>query len=180
MKLNWLAEREHFRKSTSSNQTELIHTKPNSSIPNWTQLHQTKLIHTKPNSSTPNQTHPYQTELNHTKPNSSKPNQTKPDNSQPKLAGYAWQNHIQLWLVTCYSVHSCHFTKSWVTHLVTFVFRGLADRSSASQKCTDLYFFLFRLIIRFWETNYKVCCFYSKRKHLCNLFCDHKYWKANM
>ena len=34
VKLNWLAEREHFRKSTSSNQTELNHTKPNSSIPN--------------------------------------------------------------------------------------------------------------------------------------------------
>ena len=34
VKLNWLAEREHFRKSTSSNQTELSHTKPNSSIPN--------------------------------------------------------------------------------------------------------------------------------------------------
>ena len=34
VKLNGLAEREHFRKSTSSNQTELNHTKPNSSIPN--------------------------------------------------------------------------------------------------------------------------------------------------
>ena len=34
VKFNWLAEREHFRKSTSSNQTELNHTKPNSSIPN--------------------------------------------------------------------------------------------------------------------------------------------------
>ena len=33
-KLNWLAERELFRKSTSSNRTELNHTKPNSSIPN--------------------------------------------------------------------------------------------------------------------------------------------------
>ena len=107
-------------------------------MPNRTQLHQIKLIHTKPNSTTPNQTHPYQTELNHTKPNSSKPNQTKPDNSQPKVAGYAWQNHIQLWLVTCYSVHSCHFRKSWVSEWVsewvTFVFQGLAERSSASQK----------------------------------------------
>ena len=65
VKLNWLAEREHFRKSTSSNQTELSHTKLNSS--------------------TPNQTHPYQTELNCTKPNSSIPNQTKPDNSLPNL-----------------------------------------------------------------------------------------------
>ena len=34
VKLNWLAECEHFRKSTPSNQTELNHTKPNSSIPN--------------------------------------------------------------------------------------------------------------------------------------------------
>ena len=34
VKLNWLAEREHFRKSTSSNQTKLNHTKPNSFIPN--------------------------------------------------------------------------------------------------------------------------------------------------
>ena len=34
VKLNWLAEREHFRKSTSSNQTKFNHTKPNSSIPN--------------------------------------------------------------------------------------------------------------------------------------------------
>ena len=34
VKLNWLAERDHFRKSTSSNQTKLNHTKPNSSIPN--------------------------------------------------------------------------------------------------------------------------------------------------
>ena len=70
VKLNWLAEHEHFRKSTSSNQTELSHTKPNSS--------------------TPNQTHPYQTELNCTKPNSSIPNQTKPDNSQPNLTNPNW------------------------------------------------------------------------------------------
>ena len=88
----------------------------------------------------PNQTHPYQTELNHTKPNSSKPNQTKPDNSQPKLAGYAWQNHIQLWLITCYSVHSCHFRKSWVSKLLTFVFQGLEERSSASPKQKKQYF----------------------------------------
>ena len=57
---------------------KLNHTKPNSSIPNRTQLHQTKFIHTKPNSSTPSQTHPYQTKRIHTKPNSSKPNRTQP------------------------------------------------------------------------------------------------------
>ena len=65
VKLNGLAEREHFRKSTSSNQTELNQTKPNSFTPNQTHSPQTKLIHSKPNSSTPNQTHPYQTEVNH-------------------------------------------------------------------------------------------------------------------
>ena len=113
-------------------QTELNYTKLNSSIPNQTQPHQTKLIHTKPNSTTPNQTHPYQTELNHTKPNSSKPNQTKPDNSQPKLAGYAWQNHIQIWLVTCFSVHSCHFTKSWVSESVSNICLSRASRAKLS------------------------------------------------
>ena len=103
VKLNWLAEREYFRKSTPSNQTELNHTKPNSSyqtelnytkpnlsIPNQThphqtelihtKLHQTKLktelIHTKSNSSIPNWTQLHQTKLIHNKPNSSTPNQT--------------------------------------------------------------------------------------------------------
>ena len=140
VKLNWLAEHEHFRKSTSSNQTKLNHTKPNSSIPNWTQLHQTKLIHTKPNSSTPNQTHPYQTELNCTKPNSSIPNQTKPDNSQPNLTNPNWLSmhsrtisSFSLLLALVFALvilENCDL----VTHLVTFVFQGLAERSSASQK----------------------------------------------
>ena len=71
VKLNWLAEPElsplfnvlfWFSSGSSSlkvkknfqiifhpSQTELNHTKPNSSIPNRTQPHQTKLIQTKPN-----------------------------------------------------------------------------------------------------------------------------------
>ena len=111
-------------------QTEINHTKPNSSIPNRTQSHQTKLIHTKPNSIIPNQTHPYQTELNHTKPKSSIPNWTQPYQTKliqtiPKSTTpdqtHSYQtelnhtkpnsskpNYIQLLLITCYSVHSCN------------------------------------------------------------------------
>ena len=91
VKLNWLAEPELsplfnllslFSSGSSSlkvnknfwiifhpSQTELNHTKPNSSITNRTQPHQTKLIHTKPNSTTPNQTHPNQTKQSQTIPN---------------------------------------------------------------------------------------------------------------
>merc|ERR1711884_880933 len=83
VKINWLAEREHFRKSTSSNQTKLIHTKPNSSTPNQTHPYQTELNCTKPNSSIPNRTHPHQTKLIHTKPISTAPNQTHPYQTKP-------------------------------------------------------------------------------------------------
>ena len=70
--LNWLAEPELslLSNQTQPHQTNLIHTKMNSTTPN-------QLIHIKPNSTTPKQTHPYQTKLNPTKPNSSIPNQTQ-------------------------------------------------------------------------------------------------------
>ena len=149
----------NFRIIFHPSQTELNHTKPNSSITNWTQpnqtkpnslfiltileyqphqtkpnstkpnqthSHQTKLIHTKPNSSIPNRTHPHHTKLIHTKPNSTAPNQTKPDNSQPNLTNpnklgmqcIAESYPAFAYYLLLYSVHSCHFTKSWLNHSI--------------------------------------------------------------
>ena len=125
-----------------------INTKPNSSILNWTQLHQTKLIHTKPNSSTPNQTHPYQTELNCTKPNSSIPNQTHPYQTKPSqtIPNQIWPTQtgwvciaepypaFPYYLLLCLLLSFYKIVTHLLTPSVTFVFQGLAERSSASQK----------------------------------------------
>jgi len=105
VKLNWLAEPElsplfnvlflfssgssslkvnkNFRIIFHPSQTQLNHTKPNSSITNRTHPHQTKLIHTKPNSTAPNRTHPHLTKLIHTNLNSTAPNQTHPYQTKP-------------------------------------------------------------------------------------------------
>ena len=102
---------------------------------------------TKPNSNKPHikQTHPYETELNYTKLNSSIPNQTKPDNSQPNLTNPNWLSmhsrtisSFSLLLALVFALvilENCDL----VTHLVTFVFQGLAERSSASQKAYQAY-----------------------------------------
>ena len=95
-----------------------IQAKPNSSITNRTQLHQTKLIHTKPNSTTPNQTHPNQTKQSQTIPN---PNWLGMHGKTISSSGL-----LLAILSTLVILHN--------RELVTFVFQGLAERSSASQK----------------------------------------------
>ena len=118
--------------------------KTNSTTPNQTHSYQTELNYIKPNSSIPNQTHPHQTELTCTKPNSSIPNQTKPDNSQPNLTNPNWLS-MQSRTISSFSLllalvfalvilQNCDSLTHSLTHSVSFVFQGLAERSSASQK----------------------------------------------